>query len=614
MLRLSQALKEINITLNRAIEFLQSKGIEIEARPTSKITEDQYKMLIDEFKIDVEKRKASLKVAESISKEKRALEIAREKIKENRSRKNRGIGFKNFRRFIDFPVLNFSPITYMVGKNNSGKSTMVKALLLVLDYLQNQLDETFSFESNVLEDVNIVTFGRAKNNSRTNLTISYEFYLNEFQFLIEISGNDESTTAQVSVFKVVDLKSNVTIEINYLEGQVKALRNILDDSESLKKESPLVSQLKQAVGKLKEDLEAVKDKKSKKAFQLQIDYQKVLDKLKDARKIKTTNPTKTSKNYNVQYALGAIYGENNVNDDNPLSYIFDRFLYLNDVNAKKTKKEITNLADVVALNTNSSHLNDCINRIVATIENEEYFYIGANPSKQSALFYLRDKKNALSQAIHQFYQLGITKQIDDSEELRFVKKWMDKFDVGYDFNIKFVAGEAYDVRIFESKENVEKDIFSQLADKGMGSLQVMTIILRIAAIIREKKRIQKRNKEFTILIEEPELNLHPNLQSLLTNFFHEVYLKYGFNFIVETHSEYMIRQSQFLGLQQQYFEDDLNENPFKVFYFDKEKGPYEMKYKEDSKFERSFGDGFFDEADSIAMKTYKLNLENRKNG
>ena len=74
----------------------------------------------------------------------------------------KGIGFKNLGGLKNFPLLEFGNITYMVGRNNSGKSTMVKALLLVMDYLQNQLDDTFSFDNKVLEDANIVTFGRAK--------------------------------------------------------------------------------------------------------------------------------------------------------------------------------------------------------------------------------------------------------------------------------------------------------------------------------------------------------------------------------------------------------------------------------------------------------------------
>lgn len=39
------------------------------------------------------------------------------------------IGFKNFRRFDEFPTIDFAPITFLVGENNAGKSTVVKGIL-----------------------------------------------------------------------------------------------------------------------------------------------------------------------------------------------------------------------------------------------------------------------------------------------------------------------------------------------------------------------------------------------------------------------------------------------------------------------------------------------------
>lgn len=526
---------------------------------------------------------------------------------------SKGIGFTNFRRFENFPLLNFSPITYMVGKNNSGKSTMVKALLLVLDYLQNQLSNSFSFESQVLEDVNIVTYGRAKNNLNKKPSIFYQLNLSQFQFEIEITGDDESTNAEVLFLKIEDIISGVIIEINHLKDEVTVSRAIIEDEIIKDKESPIVLQLEKAVESLKVDLENEKNKKSKKALLLKADYKKTLVKLKNARKLKIVPKSSASKNYKVNYSLDAIYGEPNRNDDNQLAYIISRFLYINEINSKKNKMEVDSnkiinksspYEDIITLNRNNSHLNGIIDNLITAIENEQFFYIGANPSKQSALFYLRDKKNALAQAIHRFYQLGITTQKDDNEELRFVTKWMNKFDVGYDLDIKFVAGEAYRVNIYETKENKIADIKSHLADKGMGSLQVMTLILRIAAIIREKKMIIKKDKVFTILIEEPELNLHPNLQSLLTEFFHEVYLEYGFNFIVETHSEYMIRKSQVIVRKEKYSNlSELDSNPFKVYYFPVklEDSPYLMNYREDGKFSNEFRSGFFDISSDLAF-------------
>ena len=523
----------------------------------------------------------------------------------------KGIGFKNFRRFENFPLLEFGNITYMVGRNNSGKSTMVKALLLIMDYLQNQLGDTFSFDNEVLEDANIVTFGRAKNNANNNPVISYDFVLNQFSFHIEISGDDETTEANVLVFVIEDITSGISLEINYSKGEVIVSRNITDEIERIE-ESSIIKQLKKVIDSLKEELEGVKDKKSKKTFKLQSDYSKAVAKLKDAKKISNQITKGTTNNYKVSYSLDAIFGDQGFhkNEGNPLFYIVFRIIHLNEINAKKKAKEVkpNKLEDVVALNLDKKTVSDSVNSIIASIGSEKYFYLGANPSKQSALFYLRDKQNALAQAIHKFYQLGITTKKDNIKELRFVKKWMDEFEVGYDLDITFVAGEAYDVKIYESEEKKEKEISSYLADKGMGSLQAMLLILRVASLIKINK---KEKKALTLLVEEPELNLHPALQSKLTDFFHEVNKEYGFNFIVETHSEYMIRKTQLIALEQDYIKNqDINPNPFKIVYFHKEEGPYEMEFTEQGKFNKDFGPGFYDEAGSLTLKMIK---ELRKN-
>ena len=51
-IRLNKVLKELNISLDRAVEFLSSKKIEIEPRPTSKIDQNTYDLLLDEFQTD----------------------------------------------------------------------------------------------------------------------------------------------------------------------------------------------------------------------------------------------------------------------------------------------------------------------------------------------------------------------------------------------------------------------------------------------------------------------------------------------------------------------------------------------------------------------------------
>ena len=63
--RLNKVLRELNISIDRAVDFLESKGHEIEKRPTSKISEEIYGLLCDEFQTDADRKEASQKIAEA---------------------------------------------------------------------------------------------------------------------------------------------------------------------------------------------------------------------------------------------------------------------------------------------------------------------------------------------------------------------------------------------------------------------------------------------------------------------------------------------------------------------------------------------------------------------
>ncbi|SNR54817.1 bacterial translation initiation factor 2 (bIF-2) [Lutibacter agarilyticus] len=77
-LRLNKVLRELNISLDRAVEHLATKGFEVEARPTTKISSEEYEILLDGFQTDRNKRAASKEVSEEKRKEKEALRIAAE--------------------------------------------------------------------------------------------------------------------------------------------------------------------------------------------------------------------------------------------------------------------------------------------------------------------------------------------------------------------------------------------------------------------------------------------------------------------------------------------------------------------------------------------------------
>ncbi len=83
-IRLNKVLRELNISLDRAVDYLNSEGHEIEARPTTKISNEVYQVLLDEFQTDKSKKVASKEVGEEKRKEKEAIRIQMEQEQEER--------------------------------------------------------------------------------------------------------------------------------------------------------------------------------------------------------------------------------------------------------------------------------------------------------------------------------------------------------------------------------------------------------------------------------------------------------------------------------------------------------------------------------------------------
>jgi translation initiation factor IF-2 len=72
-IRINKVLRELNISLDRAVEHLSEKGFSVEARPTAKISQQEYELLLDAFQTDRSKKEASHEVFEEKRKEKEAI-------------------------------------------------------------------------------------------------------------------------------------------------------------------------------------------------------------------------------------------------------------------------------------------------------------------------------------------------------------------------------------------------------------------------------------------------------------------------------------------------------------------------------------------------------------
>lgn len=210
----------------------------------------------------------------------------------------------------------------------------------------------------------------------------------------------------------------------------------------------------------------------------------------------------------------------------------------------------------------------------------------------------------------------------------FIDKWMCQLGIAYHVEIKSHAG-GYGVTI-QLYENESDTNGMALVDKGFGVLQLFVILLKVENAIMESLISKNRytyyteglSKEIaeilrshnqlhpiTLALEEPESHLHPSLQSQLAEIIVDAYNEYGIHFIVESHSEYMIRK-----LQLMVSENLVNNDNVSLLYLNSSDRPkhlplvMDIGMNADGTLKNEFGNGFFDEAIRLSKDLFKNNL------
>ncbi len=550
------------------------------------------------------------------------------------------IGFSNFRRFVIFPEIDLCDITILVGGNNAGKSTLVKAMLLMRDFLKSRIESSdnskinnnliqrpqFSFDS---EHVNVGDFYRAfcHNSPKKENTISFKMKIESFRFIVNIRGERKpGVMPELSMIAVSDEYRNIAFTFDFSNSQmiVKFGKDADAYKNTLFNEKRVLLKTKEELTATLKDLNIAlsESKDFEKITSIKYNIEKTQSKLRQIES-ELYNHKKNSRNDDyVIKIFGArvieYYFYNIINAGKliipELIKGFVRFAEegtLGDMLSKSYKEEEANKTflrgKAVELKAIAEELETILNKQVI-----EYIY--AHSVNQNSVYAnCANSSDYTKRTIHEFYTSKISQ---GDEEFLLIEKWLNEFKIGKSLKVIPYKGDNYSLVIFD---NENPEISSEkrkgypggidLADKGMGSIQIVILLLRLATLIRKN-----RGQQLTILLEEPEQNLHPSLQSKLADLINEVNRQFGLRFIVETHSEYLVRHSQVLAAKQIYEESvslkDVNES-IKVYYISQERGVVDMLFMGNAKFQDFFDEGFFDQSARESLTISRLERLNK---
>lgn len=250
-----------------------------------------------------------------------------------------------------------------------------------------------------------------------------------------------------------------------------------------------------------------------------------------------------------------------------------------------------------------------------------YNYVGTCQVFPQRIFSLNQNNDLLSRVLNEYINCtnNLGKKYKRGSYINkrgfFIDKWLQNFSVGSKLIIKQTnegAGVSINIKDLHGNNT------TNLCDMGYGIAQIVTMLLSIETAIFKYKYLY--DKEFiTLSLEEPESHLHPKYQSLLASLFADAFLNHNIHFIIETHSEYLIRAIQkFIAYGPKNYEFGLSKHDVSIFYFNEprkegstsnEPQVRKIDIADDGCLLNPFGPGFFDEALNLSTDLLRIKLE-----
>ncbi len=527
---------------------------------------------------------------------------------------------KNFRSFgkegADFEL---APITVLTGCNSAGKSSLVKALML-LSKKSNTISSGAISYSQTLEltskKLNLGGYKTVANGSET-ISMSYTIWSPDLQdnltVTIEFCENRHDILNSGVLYHLVIKKSDGTIICqNEREAPCEMGLIPIYNYDSIKSEFDRFY----AVGCYIQLLSMLKTLPE---LEDNDDYIVAVSNCEHAKKVIKEKLLLAGLSESEASALW-----NKYNHETWKSVVAARTF--NPINGSKASLSLSDIIEEPERFNANMMLREFLEHIVGNALSP-YFtqkieYIDS-ASAQIARLYSSEDENKICSALRSLNK----RNIDYSDNVDgwidhpaaaiykpgiFLNRWIKKFGVGD--NIEIIgAEEGLGFMAYLKSEDKRR----LLADEGYGITQLISLLLQIdnriplfisadeESLIQDIKTVPEYEPQI-ICVEEPENHLHPKFQSLLAEMFVEAYKKYNIHFVMETHSEYRIRKLQVMVADK---ENNLASSEVSLNYVEKDGSGVstnrKIEIREDGGLGDSFGPGFYDEADALAIQLFR---------
>ena len=176
-----------------------------------------------------------------------------------------------------------------------------------------------------------------------------------------------------------------------------------------------------------------------------------------------------------------------------------------------------------------------------------------------------------------------------------VREWLKNFKISLDFDLEELSGKTggstntYRIMLIDPNTKTEVN----LVDVGFGASQILPIIVEGF----------NAPKNALLMIEEPEIHLHPGAQGTMGDLLVDIAKFNEKKLIVETHCDLLIRR-----VCKNILQGNIDHTDVVIYYFEPTENGTEIKtitINKNGQFE-NFPDGFFEESFEEAMEMAEL--------